>query len=133
MARKNFSRKREAILEVICSTKSHPSAEWVYNSLKDEYPKLSLGTVYRNMGMFKDMGLIQSVGNVNGQERFDGNVKPHPHFICNTCGAVIDVDDIDYNEHADALIEKTHGHDVLHHKIYFYGKCYACKVKKEKN
>ena len=131
MARKNFSRKREAILQTICGTKTHPSAEWVYNDLKEEYPNLSLGTVYRNMGMFKEMGLIQSVGHVNGQERFDGNVKPHPHFICSECSAVEDIDDIDYNQQADLQIEKSHGHEVFHHKIYFYGVCNKCKAKKK--
>lgn len=91
MKRQNFSKKREAIFRSICSTDTHPTAEWVYNQLKPEFPDLSLGTVYRNISMFKERGMVISVGTVNGQERFDGNVKPHPHFICTKCGAVIDV------------------------------------------
>lgn len=130
MGRKNFSKKREAIYQSVCSTKSHPSAEWVYNDLKDEYPNLSLGTVYRNIGLFKEMGLIQSVGNVKGQERFDANTKPHPHFICNTCASVIDLEHVDYNPEADKTVERAYGHNVNHHLVFFYGECHNCQKNK---
>ncbi|MGE4277314.1 MAG: transcriptional repressor, partial [Lawsonibacter sp.] len=55
------SKKREAILSAIRSTKSHPSAEWVYQTLKPTHPDLSLGTVYRNLLFFQEHGDIQSV------------------------------------------------------------------------
>lgn len=126
VTRINFSKKREAIYQTIKNTKSHPSAEWVYNSLKEEYPSLSLGTVYRNMSMFREKGVIQSVGTVNGQERFDGNVKPHPHFICRSCYAVTDMEHLDYNEFADETVRKNYGHRVDHHKVFFYGVCKKC-------
>lgn len=67
-----YSRKREAILNAIQSTDCHPSAEWVYQTLKPTHPDLSLGTVYRNLVLFQQQGLIQSIGVVKGQERFDG-------------------------------------------------------------
>ena len=82
-----YSKKREAILTAIRGTRCHPSAEWVYQSLKPEHPDLSLGTVYRNLIFFQQRGEIQSVGVVKGQERFDGETRPHSHFICNSCGA----------------------------------------------
>ncbi|MVB10403.1 Peroxide-responsive repressor PerR [Caprobacter fermentans] len=91
--RRNYSRKREAILNAVRSTTSHPTADWVYEKLKPEYPDLSLGTVYRNLAQFKQDGTIISVGVVNGQERYDGNVKPHTHFVCSKCGSVIDIPD----------------------------------------
>ena len=56
-----------------------------------EYPDISLGTVYRNLALFKQQGLIQSVATVNGPERFDANIEPHVHFICTDCDAVIDL------------------------------------------
>ena len=94
MVRKqNFSRKRQAILEALRSTKIHPTAEWVHQTLKNDYPDLSLGTVYRNLAQFKEEGIILSMGVINGQERFDANVSPHSHFICNCCGAVIDIEE----------------------------------------
>jgi Fur family peroxide stress response transcriptional regulator len=89
--KRNYSRKREAILQTVCSTTCHPTADWVYQQLKPIYPELSLGTVYRNLTQFKNDGVVISVGTVNGQERYDGNVKPHTHFVCSQCHAVIDV------------------------------------------
>lgn len=87
----NYSRKREAILGAVRSTTCHPTAEWVYQTLKPDYPDLSLGTVYRNLTQFKNDGVIVSLGTVAGQERYDGNVSPHTHFVCSVCHAVLDV------------------------------------------
>ena len=89
--KRNFSRKRQAILQAVRSTTCHPTAEWVYQRLKPDYPDLSLGTVYRNLAQFKADGVIASVGIVHGQERFDGNIKPHTHFVCTKCGDVLDI------------------------------------------
>jgi len=64
----------------------------LYNQLKPDYPELSLGTVYRNLGVLVQDGLVISVGNVNGQERYDAVVCPHPHFVCRQCHSVIDLE-----------------------------------------
>lgn len=118
----NFSRKREAILKAVCSTTSHPTADWVYQQLKPEYPDLSLGTVYRNLTQFKDDGVIISVGTVNGQERYDGNVKPHTHFVCSRCHAVLDVpgdflSDPEVREAGEKMGLKIESSDVILHGI----------------
>ena len=89
---RKHSRKRDAILECVRGTDCHPTADWVFTQLKPVIPDLSLGTVYRNLAMFKEAGIIQSVGVVNGLERFDRTVTPHCHFICTRCGRVIDVE-----------------------------------------
>ena len=91
---RKYSRKREAILECLRSTQSHPSADWVYSKLKPQYPDLSLATVYRNLAMFKRDGVIGSVGTVNGLERFDYDTRPHAHFVCSRCSAVLDVEEV---------------------------------------
>lgn len=62
MKRENFSRKRQAILQAVCGTDCHPTAEWVYQAVKPQYTDLSLGTVYRNLAKFKEEGLIASLG-----------------------------------------------------------------------
>ena len=130
--KRNYSRKREAILRAVRSTASHPTAEWVYQALKTEYPDLSLGTVYRNLAQFKDDGVIISVGTVNGQERFDGNVSPHTHFVCSRCGAVIDIP----GEQADAemtdRVAQRHCLRVESCEITMRGLCADC-LDKEKN
>ena len=110
------SRKRDAILACVRSTTCHPSAEWVYQRLKPTIPDLSLGTVYRNLSMFKDEGLVISVGTVGGLERFDGNTKPHTHFVCTRCSAVLDLMDIN----------NTAGSVITDYRLSFYGLCPDC-------
>lgn len=124
--RQNFSKKREAILTAIQSTTSHPSAEWVYQKLKPDYPDLSLGTVYRNISQFKQNGLLICVGVVNGQERFDGNVKPHTHFVCSQCGAVIDIaGEFVGKEWSSKIAERYHVR-VDSNEVLFRGICAKC-------
>lgn len=84
-------RKRNAILACLRQTTAHPSAEGLYESLRAEHPDISLATVYRNLTLFKQQGLIVSLGTVNGIERFDGRLDPHIHFACRCCGRVEDV------------------------------------------
>ena len=84
-------RKRTAILTCLRQSKAHPSAEDIYHSLQQEHSDISLASVYRNIKLFKDEGLIISLGTVNGVERLDGRVDPHVHFACSACGAVLDV------------------------------------------
>ena len=100
-------RKRSAILSYLRQTDLHPSAEMVFNQLKPQYPDLSLGTVYRNLAMFKEQGQIMSVGTVNGVERFDGNTKPHVHFICTGCSGVSDLPQIEVPDALCSLYGKT--------------------------
>ena len=107
-SKKNF-RKRNAILSFLRQTKDHPSAEMVFNHLKQEIPDLSLGTVYRNLSMFKAQGEIISLGTVNGVERFDGNIEPHVHFICQECDAVIDLMDMQVPEALRSVAESCCG------------------------
>ena len=95
MPARKHSKKRDAILECIRSTDSHPNAEWIYAQLKPQIPDLSLGTVYRNLSLLKQEGVIGSMGVVNGMERFERDTHPHAHFICSSCSAVIDVFEVD--------------------------------------
>ena len=130
MAVRKYSRKRDAILECVRSTTEHPAAEWVYSHLKDEFPDLSLATVYRNLAMFKDEGLVESLGTVDGIERFDGNTAPHDHFICTACNAVIDFEDPAL---PDALLEQVQtqlGAKLSGYRLRYYGLCRSCKNKK---
>ena len=74
MAKHNFSLKRNAIYQVLCETDAHPSARWVYDQLKPDIPDLSLGTVYRNIALFKNEGTVRVICNVNGEERYDAEI-----------------------------------------------------------
>ena len=89
------STTRDKIYEYLCGTKSHPSADTIYNELKPSMPSLSIGTVYTNLRLFEEQGLVIRVANVNGNERYDANTKDHVHFVCDKCGSVIDIMDAD--------------------------------------
>lgn len=125
-----YSKKREAILKAIRGTNCHPSAEWVYQTLKPTHPDLSLGTVYRNLVFFQTHGDIQSVGVVRGQERFDGVAAPHSHFICNCCGAVMDLDQVKLDGDMDRSVSEQYGLAVERHELTFYGRCPSCMQQK---
>lgn len=127
--KQNFSRKRQAILQALRSTKTHPTAEWIHKALKEDYPDLSLGTVYRNLSRFKEEGVISSMGVINGQERFDANTSSHSHFICNCCGAVLDIDQTFENPLAAQQVQQQYGVLVQLQKIVFYGTCQTCVAK----
>ena len=115
------SPKREAILECLRSTTCHPSAEWVYAQLKPRIPDLSLATVYRNLARFRAEGTVQVVGCVDGEDRYDGNTALHGHFICRSCGAVIDLPPIPV-EPPD--MSEVGGPDS--YGVTFYGRCSGC-------
>ena len=128
-----YSKKREAILNAIRSTTCHPSAEWIYQTLKPTHPDLSLGTVYRNLVFFQQQGQVQSVGVVNGQERFDGNTTPHSHFVCTNCGAVIDLHSIKLDSSLTRDVSEQYGLAVERHELTFYGRCQTCMKQEESN
>ena len=121
-----YSKKREAILQAIRSTSAHPSAEWIYQTLKPDHPDLSLGTVYRNLAFFQEHGHIKSVGAVRGQERFDAIVTPHSHFICNCCGTVLDLPEIFPDSGLKQSVSTQYELAVQRCELTFYGLCSSC-------
>lgn len=88
---KKYSRQREAILNVLHSTDTHPTANQVYNRVREAIPNISLGTVYRNLAALSAAGEILSVSVGDGYERFDGNNSPHLHLHCKLCGKITDL------------------------------------------
>ena len=120
-------RKRDAILSCVRETHTHTSAEWVYEHVKAEMPDISLATVYRNLSLFKDQGLIMSLGTVKGVERFDGNTLPHVHFICTECGAIVDLPQISVPEELNAAVSRDSGGRVDSCQLSFTGLCGNCR------
>ena len=124
-ASKHF-RKRDAILSCVKATDVHPSADWVHAQIRREYPDISLATVYRNLSLFKQQGLISSLGTVSGVERFDGNTEPHVHFICRSCDSVIDLPQLAVPQSltAEAAAQTGGQIDLCH--LSFTGICHRC-------
>lgn len=125
LSHKHF-RKRDAILECLKNTHAHPSAETLFQMLQEEHPDISLATVYRNLTLFKQQGLIQSLGTVNGIERFDGNTEPHVHFICGNCNSVLDLPELDPPESLRSAAAKATGGEVSGCQLIFTGTCQDC-------
>ena len=129
MQKQKHFKKRDAILACLRGTDTHPSAEWVYTELKEQITDLSLGTVYRNIARFKEIGEIISVGTVKGIERYDGNTEPHVHFICTDCGAILDLMNISVPEELKSSAEYDCGGSVTTCSLTFTGLCSKCKNK----
>ena len=122
MKEKRFSQQRERIYQAVCDSKEHPTAQMVYDQLKPEMPKLSLGTVYRNLQQMAEEGRIMELGGpVN---RFDAIVEPHTHLRCVRCGQVAD-GEIPYDATLDRAVE-TGGWQVKSLVLMFTGICPAC-------
>lgn len=125
------SKKRDAVIETLMSTDTHPSAEWIFFQLKELYPDISLGTVYRNLSQLKQQGIIASLGFVAGVERFDGNTNPHVHFVCTQCGKILDLHELQVPQKlCDRASEET-GAQIEHCHLTFHGLCGECTVERE--
>ena len=123
-----YSRQRELICQKVCERPLHLTAEAVYNALKEENPKLSLGTVYRNLNALCENGMLTRVEVPKGPERFDGNLHPHDHLICECCGKVVDIPEeitVDLSQ-----VEKATGLSITGHSTIYKGLCTDCKSKK---
>ena len=125
-----YSRQRESIKKFLMTRTDHPTAEMIYENLRKEYPKISLGTVYRNLSLLSDIGEIQTISTGVGPDRFDGNPKPHYHFICKNCGQVMDLK-MQGLEHINLLAQHEFPGIIEGHSVFFYGRCEAC-IKPEK-
>ena len=125
VSQKQF-RKRNAILQYLQGTKAHPSAETVYVDLKQQIPDLSMGTVYRNLNLFCQQGLASVIATVHGVERFDANTDPHVHFICNGCGIVTDLMEMEIPREFTNRAADLSGGRIDGCSLSFTGTCQHC-------
>ncbi len=120
-----YSRQRESIKNFLMTRTDHPTAETIYENIRLEYPKVSLGTIYRNLSLLTEIGEIQTISTGIGPDRFDGNAAPHYHFICKTCGSVIDLP-LQGLEHINLLAQHDFNGRIDGHTVFFYGTCKNC-------
>ncbi|MBI2847484.1 MAG: transcriptional repressor [Chloroflexi bacterium] len=121
--------QRQVILEELVKVKSHPQASEVYEMVRRRIPSISFGTVYRNLRLLRDKGLIQELTLGKHASRWDGDVNSHYHFTCESCGVVYDMDYI-VSSPWDQAVEKETGFHVTGHRAEFYGYCKNCRGKK---
>ena len=113
MATLKYSRQRESIKNYLASTTEHPTADTVYMHVKEEFPNISLGTVYRNLN--------------DGGDRFDGDVRPHNHFFCTCCKRVLDINmDMQNVTELNEIAAKDFDGIIDFCTMTFYGKCGNC-------
>ena len=129
-----YSRPRASIKEYLMSTADHPTADTVYLHVRKEFPRISLGTVYRNLNLLADMGEAVKITTPHGGDRFDGRTDPHYHVVCTSCGKVFDLKlDSTYMQEINQLADKYFHGNIDSHITLFYGTCQECiENKKEK-
>lgn len=119
------SKQRDAVLALLKSVTCHPSAEWLYNELKHDFPQMSLATVYRNLGVLCECGEAIKLDIGDGTIRYDAQTFDHNHFFCNRCHALSDIGK-DEADGLDSLLEEKYGVKIDSHSFVFYGLCRDC-------
>ncbi|MEW5806378.1 MAG: transcriptional repressor [Acidobacteriota bacterium] len=120
------TKQRKRIMEILSSTKSHPTADWVYLQLKKDFPNLSLSTIYRNLRILKQQKRILKLPFGHTFDRFDGNPVPHPHFVCQKCGRVFDLEILGL-ENLFKKAAREEDFKIKGFNLSLYGLCKACK------
>ena len=123
-----MTNQRQVILEEIQKVNTHPTADEVYEMVRRRLPRISLGTVYRNLEILSTRGLIQKVGPLSSQMRFDGITKNHYHLRCIYCGKVEDAPIETVDKLENAIREKS-DYSIIGHKLEFIGICPECRRK----
>ena len=121
------TRQREVILEELRKVKSHPTAVGLYELVRHRLPKISLGTVYRNLELMAEMGVIQKLDLGGSEARFDGDVSAHAHIRCVRCGRVDDVEMPSLDDFQGKR-DDCAGYDVLGCRLELLGVCRQCKA-----
>ncbi|MCX5874311.1 MAG: transcriptional repressor [Deltaproteobacteria bacterium] len=121
--------QRRVILEELAKLKTHPTANEIYEIVRKRLPRISLGTIYRNLEFLSGSGLIQKLELAGTQKRFDGTVANHYHIKCVKCGRVDDLDLPAINLINDTVITVC-DYEVLWHRLEFAGVCPECRSSK---
>ena len=120
------TRQRAVILEELRQSPTHPTAAQLYDAVRRRLPKISLGTVYRNLDLLARSGMIQRLELAGAESRFDGAVRPHDHVRCLGCGRIDDLAgpplDLSPEEYHDFA-----GYQILGHRLELVGLCPKCR------
>lgn len=120
------TRQRVMILDELRRTKTHPTADELHQVVRRRLPRVSLGTVYRNLELLSKLGLIQKLEIAGGQMRFDGDTREHCHVRCTDCGRVDDVEG-KCPEHFEQAFVDRNGYKIIGHRLELIGVCPQCQ------
>jgi Fur family ferric uptake transcriptional regulator len=122
------TRQRQVILEELQKTTSHPTAAQLYERVRARLPKISLGTVYRNLELLVQNGMARKLNLSGSHARYDGDVHDHYHIRCLECGRLDDIKakSTDVNP---AHVKRLNGYKIVGHRLEFTGICKDCQNK----
>jgi Fur family ferric uptake transcriptional regulator len=123
------TKQRQVIMEELMKLRTHPSADELYGRVKRRLPRISLGTVYRNLDILSREGVIHRLDGAGSPKRFDGELGEHQHIRCIRCGRVDDVPAAAVPTECDREIVKDTGYRVIGRRVEFLGVCPACRKK----
>ena len=123
-----ITRQRQVILEELGALHTHPTADELYARVRKRLPKISLGTVYRNLDLLTRHGLIRKLDVCGSQMRFDGDLEKHHHIRCIRCGRIDDLPEGSGITECDQDMIHATGYEVIERRIEFLGICPACKT-----
>ena len=118
--------QRRVILQELCQLKSHPTAAELYAAVRRRLPRISLGTVYRNLEVLHEDGMIRKMEFAGAESRFDGTLEQHYHVRCTECGRVEDIYTLDSGQ-APAEPSELAGYKVTGHRLEYFGICPGCR------
>ena len=123
-----YSKQRELIYQWVVEHPVHPTADTVYEAVRSQAPRISLGTVYRNLNLLAETGALIKIPVSGGSDRFDGRTDCHYHMVCTQCGQGFDVELPELDQLDSVILERT-GFSVTDFQILFQGICGGCSVR----
>ncbi|MCI5220900.1 MAG: transcriptional repressor [Candidatus Electrothrix sp. LOE2] len=123
--------QRQILLEELSKVNSHPTAAEIYEMVQKRLPRIGLGTVYRNLELMADSGIILKLELGGVQKRFDATTDPHYHVRCSVCGKLEDIT-VDVQEKITKHAAENTSYKILGHHVEFTGECPACQKAKQR-
>lgn len=130
LVRRRMTKQRTVIYDILCADHTHPTAEVIYGKTQEVLPNISLGTVYRNLNLLAEDGMIKKLDLGDDKVNFDGDITPHSHFICESCGKIIDIN-VDTNDLKQLENDLATKNKLIVHsaELVFRGICDECVCK----
>ncbi len=127
MPQRRDTLQRRVILEVLRASEVHPTADMVYELVKQRLPRVSLGTIYRNLDLLCQEGRINKIDGPGKQKRYDGNILPHHHARCTVCDRLVDLFRVDPPADVIDRAAGESGFQIHDYSIEFSGVCGSCQ------